>query len=292
MGVSLQGSLILGLFRLIGFGLWTIMMVPVQASALALKLQHHTVIIPRLFHRVCARLLGFRLTVIGTPSTRRPTLYVANHSSYMDVVVLGGLIEGSFVAKTEVAGWPLFGMLAKLQRTVFVARRVRKVAAERDDIKTRLLAGDNLILFPEGTSSDGNRTLPFKSALFSVASTQINDAPIAVQPISVTCTALDGIPLGWTLRSIYAWYGDMDLAPHIWNMVQLGRLTVVVEFHEPVTLDDFSSRKALAEFCQATIAAGVGRAIAGWPSPTPVFVPSEDTGIESAESAESIEMPA
>ena len=115
--------------------------------------------------------------------------------------VLGAILPASFVAKAEIASWPFFGMLAKLQRTIFVDRKPNHAAAHSDDMKTRLTRGDSLILFPEGTSSDGNRTLPFKTSLFSVASLRIAnrhgvERPVTVQPVSVTCIALDGMPMG------------------------------------------------------------------------------------------------
>ena len=197
-------------------------------------------------------------------STAAPTLFVSNHLSYLDIEVLGSLIPGSFVAKTEVGTWPFFGALARLQRTVFVDRNRRGSAdAQRDSLQSRLEAGDNLVLFPEGTSSDGNRTLPFKSALFAAAGLRIDGKPLTVQPVSLACTTLDGIPLGRRLRPIYAWYGDMDLVPHLWNVVKQGQLRITVIFHPPVTLETVRSRKALADHCWRAIAAGVSDANAG-----------------------------
>jgi 1-acyl-sn-glycerol-3-phosphate acyltransferase len=182
--------------------------------------------------------------------------------------MLGALIEGSFIAKTEVGTWPFFGTLARLQRTVFVDRKPKNAAEHRDSIQGRLEQGDSLILFPEGTSSDGNRTLPFKSALFSVASIKVPGdhggmRAITVQPVSITCTALDGIPLGHAFRPFYAWYGDMSLLPHLWTVAGLGRLTVAVEFHPAVRADAFVSRKALAQHCSDAISAGVRAMISG-----------------------------
>ena len=177
--------------------------------------------------------------------------------------MLGSLIAGSFVAKAEVADWFFFGWLAKLQRTVFVERRVRRTADQRDVMARRLEAGDNLILFPEGTSDDGNRVLPFKSALLSVAERRPHDQALIVQPVSLAYTRLDGLPLGRALRPLFAWYGDMELAPHLWQLAGLGRLTVVVHFHPPVTLEDFGSRKRLSDHCQAKVAEGVALALSG-----------------------------
>jgi 1-acyl-sn-glycerol-3-phosphate acyltransferase len=264
----MMGSSILGVARLAAYVAFTLPLMPVQALLVWLgsPLRHR---LPRVYHAVCARLIGLHVDVVGRPSgwSRGPVLVVANHSSYLDIIVLGSLIRGSFVAKTEVGGWPFFGLLAKLQQTVFVDRKVRNAGVHRDDIRSRLESGDTLILFPEGTSSDGNRTLPFKTALFSVASLKVDDQPVTVQPVSVTATSLDGIPLGRSMRPVYAWYGDMELAPHLWQMVRLGRLTVRVEFHEPVTVDRFGSRKALAEHCWRAVADGVDRAVSGRPQP-------------------------
>ena len=198
----------------------------------------------------------------GAPSTHRPTLFVANHVSYTDIMVLGALIEGSFVAKAEVARWPLFGRLAKLQRSVFVDRRMRSTKDQRGSMADRLHRGDNLILFPEGTSSDGLRVLPFKSALFSAADLGGNRA-VLVQPVSVAYTKLDGMPITRHQRPFFAWYGDMDLASHMWHLFGLGTVSVVVQFHAPLDPAEFPSRKALAEHCRRVIATAVSAALSG-----------------------------
>ncbi|EWY40413.1 lyso-ornithine lipid acyltransferase [Skermanella stibiiresistens SB22] len=257
-----MGSPFLGAARLLAYALFTLVLMPVQALLVSFRspLRHH---LPRVYHAACTRILGLGVEVVGEPRLGRPTLVVSNHSSYLDIIVLGSLIPGSFVAKTEVGSWPFFGLLAKLQQTVFVDRKARNAGAHRDDMRGRLEDGDILILFPEGTSSDGNRTLPFKTALFSVAALRVDDRPITVQPVSITAVDLDGMPLGRALRPFYAWYGDMELVGHVWQMVKLGRLTVRVEFHEPVDVERFGSRKALGEHCWRVIAAGVDKAVSG-----------------------------
>ncbi|NUB12784.1 1-acyl-sn-glycerol-3-phosphate acyltransferase [Azospirillum brasilense] len=269
-GARALGSPVRGGLRLAVYLLWTLLLVPVQALAVAVRspLRFR---IPRFYHRVCAAILGIGVVVRGERATDGPVLFVSNHSSYLDITVLGSVIPGSFVAKSEVAGWPFFGALAKLQQTVFVERKARSgVEKQRDELGARLDAGDSLILFPEGTSSDGNRTLPFKTALFAVAARRIGERPLTVQPVSIAPTRLDGIPMGIAFRPCYAWYGDMDLAPHLWTVFTLGRMTVEVEFHPPVTIDGFPSRKALADHCQRAVARGVERAVSGKPPPTVV----------------------
>jgi lyso-ornithine lipid O-acyltransferase len=224
---------------------------------------------PRWYHLQCCRALGFQVEVTGEMSAVRPTLFVCNHSSYLDITVLGSMIIGSFVAKTEVASWPFFGMLAKLQRTIFVDRRRHSTHTQRDDLLARLIEGDSVILFPEGTSNDGNRVLPFRSALFSVAEPrrhgggegQIKD--LIVQPISIAYVRLNGLPVGHGLRPLFAWYGDMDLFEHLAKLASLGTLTIRVDFHPAVPFSRFGSRKALSDHCQREVAAGVDRAIRG-----------------------------
>src|SRR3546814_107958 len=219
--------------------------------------------LPHWYHQRTCRLLGIQVERRGEPSRRHPTLYVANHVSYLDIEVLGALLAVSFVAKAEVATWPFFAWLARLQETVFVERRGRHAARHRDEMTRRLEAGDDLVLFPEGTSGDGNRVLAFKSALFSVAERRPQGEPLTVQPVSIAYTRLDGLPLGRYLRPFFAWYGDMELGPHLWHAIGLGRVTVMVEFHEPVTLDQFGSRKALSDHCHDVVSRGVAAALSG-----------------------------
>ena len=127
----------------------------------------------------------------------------------------------------------------------------------------RLNTGDNLMLFPEGTSSDGTRVLPFRSALFGVAQLRRDDKPIVVQPVAISYTRLDGIPLGRYWRPLFAWFGDLDLVPHLWQMVCLGETEAVVTFFPPVDIDRLGDRKKLAEFCFRQVSLGVQAANSG-----------------------------
>lgn len=211
-------------------------------------------------HRTNCRIAGFRIEIRGEMRREHPTLFVCNHISYFDIPIIGALVDGCFVAKSEVAGWPVIGLLAKLQRTVFVERRARRAADHRSEMTERLEGGDNLILFPEGTSSDGNGVLPFKSSLFAVAEAPVGGQPVVVQTLSIAYTKLDDMPLGRYLRPFFAWYGDMELAGHLWQALGLGCCTVVLEFHPPVTIEDLGSRKALSAHCQQLATAGVAAA--------------------------------
>jgi lyso-ornithine lipid O-acyltransferase len=260
-----MGSCALRLVRVLFYFLLTVPLMPVQALLL-LRGGRSAARLPVIYHRWCCRILGFRVHCIGAPVEHRPALFVANHVSYTDIMILGSLIAGSPVAKAEVAGWPLFGWLARLQRAVFVDRRLRNTTRQ---LAERFAQGDALILFAEGTTGDGNHVLPFKSALLGAARCGGDGAAVVVQPVSLAYTRLDGIPIGRFYRPYFAWYGAMELLPHMWKMIGLGTVEVVVEFHPPTTLDACASRKALTQYCRARIASGVAAALSGRPQPSP-----------------------
>ncbi|HEX4114076.1 MAG TPA: lysophospholipid acyltransferase family protein [Stellaceae bacterium] len=259
------------LLRLIRIALYlglTAPLMPVQAVAVLLDLRLARTL-PRWYHRLSCRVLGIRLVFEGKPVEVDPALYVTNHNGYLDIEILGAALEASFISRADVATWPWFGWLAKLQRTVFIERKRREAMGHRNAIIERFDKGDRLILFPEGTSSDGGHVLPFKSSLFSVAEYRRNGTPIAVQPVAVVYTRLDGIPLGRSFRPFFAWYGAMDLAPHLWTALGMGVLTVELTFFPPVTIDQFASRKELAQYCYRVIGDGVAETLAGRkPAPT------------------------
>jgi 1-acyl-sn-glycerol-3-phosphate acyltransferase len=261
-GLTPFGSTYLGIFRLAIYGAVTLALTPVQILILLVAPRFWWAL-PHAYHRLCCRIMGLKVRVVGTPAAARPTLFVSNHVSYLDIPVLGSTVPVAFVAKREVAQWPGYGWLAKLQRTVFVDRRRNTTLEQRDSIRRRLASGDALVLFPEGTSNDGNRILPFRSALLSVAEAAPADRPLAIQPVSIAYTSVNGVPLGWGLRPLVAWYGGMELGGHLWRFSRLGRVEVIVQFHGEVRVGDFPSRKELARYCSDAVAGGVDRALGG-----------------------------
>ncbi|MDP2329971.1 MAG: lysophospholipid acyltransferase family protein [Reyranella sp.] len=257
------GSPLRGAFRLLSYLLLTLALLPIHLLAQALRITPVVRWLPVIYHRMVCVILGIRVRVHGERSTVTPTLYVCNHVSYLDIELLGGLVPGSFVAKAEVATWPFFSTLAKAQGTIFVDRRSSKASTSRDEMLKRLNTGDNLMLFPEGTSSDGTRVLPFRSALFAVAQLRRDDKPITVQPVAISYTRLDGIPLGRYWRPLFAWFGDLDLVPHLWQMVCLGETEAVVTFFPTIDIDRLGDRKKLAEYCFRQVSFGVQSANSG-----------------------------
>lgn len=259
---SLRATTILFVFFVL-----TLAGIPWQMSAQRFRLKRRKTF-PHRYHRFLCRLFGIRLTVIGQPVQDRGVLMVSNHTSYFDILALSAAANVSFVAKSQVASWPFFGLLAKLQGTVFIDRERRSSAGEaRDLIRKRLQEGDALVLFPEGTSNDGNRVLPFKSALMGAAELEIDFdghlTHVPIQPVSVSYVGLYGIPMGRECRPLFAWYGDMELVPHLWEAVKTGPIDVVVEFHPPLTASADGGRKVLASTAESTVRAGQVRALAG-----------------------------
>lgn len=260
--------------RFLGFVLWTLALL-LPFLVLRLVSRPRMPAYTRFYWKGVMVIIGYDAVVRGRPlEDGSPVLYVANHASYLDIIVLGSLLRGYFVAKNEVAGWAGFGFLARISRTVFIERKPGATARERNGLLDRFDLGESLILFAEGTSNDGNHVIPFKSSFFSVAEGEVRGAEgmpctVTVQPVSVAYTKLDGLPITRALRPLLAWYGDMTLAGHMVGALGLGRITVEVEFHPPVTLAEFGSRKVLSAHCHKVISHGLTRMLAGRPAANP-----------------------
>ncbi|MBV9111686.1 MAG: 1-acyl-sn-glycerol-3-phosphate acyltransferase [Hyphomicrobiales bacterium] len=229
------------------------MVVGMGAQALVLRLWRNAAgTLPRAFLWWVGKVFGLRVIVKGQIARAAPVLVVSNHVSWLDIVVLGGLVPLSFVAKSEVAGWPIIGTLARLQRSIFVDRTRRTMTADiARSIGHRLVAGDTIVLFGEGTTGDGNRVLPFRPALLAsvreaMSASGANGAPILVQPLSIVYSSLDGLPLGRADRPSVAWYGDMSLGSHLLRLLAIGPIDVTLRFGEPFEVAH-GDRKALAK---------------------------------------------
>lgn len=211
----------------------------------------------RIYWAGIARLLGIERHVLGTMARHpdgRGVIFVCNHTSWLDIPTLGGTLQACFVSKAEVATWPVVRTIAALGRTVFVSRRARETGRERDDMQSRLHAGDDLILFPEGTSSDGVRVLPFRSPFFAAAEAREGRPPL-IQPVSIVYDRLDGLVMWRANRPVSSWYGDMDLGSHFWRLAAYRRLRATIVLHRPIDPDDYASRKEIARAVWQVVAA-------------------------------------
>jgi 1-acyl-sn-glycerol-3-phosphate acyltransferase len=214
--------------------------------------------LPQIWHRIAARMIGLNLRVHGRPANHDDVgvLVAANHVSWLDIVALGAAAPVSFIAKDEVAGWPGVSILAKLQETVFIERHRRGKAGEQAGrIRERLDKGDAIVLFPEGTTSDGNFLLPFKSALFGAAGVTPNVAgkPVHVQPVAIVYTHVHGMPMGRYDRPLAAWPGDIQLGPHLWRVLGEGAIDVTIVFGDSFPASDVPDRKVIAAVCEEAI---------------------------------------
>ena len=233
---------------------WTIACLGIQALLLQWP-GRAKIVFARLYWAGFSRCIGLQVRVTGTVGAvpGRRIVFVSNHCSWLDIPVLGGRLEACFVSKEEVARWPGVNLVARLGRTVFVSRSRGATGRERDDMRARLAAGDNLLLFAEGTSSDGARVMPFRTAFFSLAAGA--DPPL-IQPVSVVYDRLAGLPAGRRTRSVFAWYGDMDLARHYWQLGQRTGMRATVMLHPVIDPQDYRDRKALAQATWDVVAAG------------------------------------
>ena len=225
-------------FRLLLLGLCGLVLVPLQMLALRLGWSWMLHVLPVWFHRILLTLFNVRVTERGKPPGEAATLVVSNHVSWIDIPVIGSLHPLSFIAKSEIEGWPVVGFMAKLQRSVFIDRQRRKATAEVNDaLAHRLVKGEAIVLFAEGTTSDGNRLLPFRSSLVGAAQTALMHDSVErvfLQPLAISYTRRNGLPVTRRERPFIAWYGDMDLGPHLRMFVQGIPLDVVVTWGEPI----------------------------------------------------------
>lgn len=207
---------------------------------------------PRITQAVCRAAFGLlRMghSVTGTPMTE-PGAMVANHGSWLDIFALNACTQLYFVAKTEVSGWAGIGWLARATGTVFIARKGAEAKRQQHLFEDRLRAGHRLLFFPEGTSTDGIRVLPFKSTLFAAFFTPGLVHQMHIQPVTVAYHA----PRGQDLR-FYGWWGDMTFGGHLLMILAIRTPGAVkVTFHPPVPVDAFEGRKPLATYCQRVIA--------------------------------------
>ncbi len=260
---------------------WTALCALVQSIALLLP-GRAKIVVPQIYWRGMCAIMGLGLRVTGAIAQRtadaRPVVYVSNHSSWLDILVLGARLDACFTAKQEVGTWPLIGTVARLGRSVYIRRQRNSTGRERDEMRARLAAGDNLILFPEGTTSDGARVLPFRSAFLSIAELPVTPEglPPIVQPISVVYDRLSGLPTGRATRPILAWYGDMEIASHFWQLAQYRGMRASILLHAPLDPRDFPNRKALAQAIWHASADGAATLRQNRPAtPAPASAPAD-----------------
>ncbi len=205
--------------------------------------------IRRFMARISQRLVA-RIEMGGAPDGGPGTLYVANHVSWLDIPVLGGALDASFISKADVQGWPLIGRLSRRTGTIFIAREARQQAGHQVRlIGDRLAAGESLILFPEGTTSDGLSVLDFRSSLFEAARQARR-----IQPIAICYAGADGHPLEDAMLAKVGWFGDEPLGPNLARVAGMA-LSAQIRRAPCITPVPGECRKVLAARCREAVVA-------------------------------------
>lgn len=208
-------------------------------------------------HALILRVIGVKLTVRGQVTALRPLLVVTNHVSYLDVSVLYSLFPFRFTPKSDIASWPGIGVLCRVVDTIFIDRRPEKLSESLAKVQQSLASGQAVCLFPEATTGNGIHMLPFKSGFFSLADKPIHGQELQVQPVAIAYTRIHRLPIASYQWPEIAWYGDMELLPHLWGLLKLGNIDVEVIFLSPVTLKEHGDRKRLAAHCEQVIAEAI-----------------------------------
>jgi 1-acyl-sn-glycerol-3-phosphate acyltransferase len=250
--------------KLFFFGLLCAVIIPIQILWLFLfKNSSLYFIVPTIFNRLTLFIFRIKVRTTGVPSTDKHTIYVGNHLSYIDIPVLGGHLPATFISKADVRKWPVFGTLASISQTVYIERHRGAAIQCINDIEKSLSAGRSLILFPEGTSTQGFKVLPFKSSIFELFLNDKLKEVLIAQPFTLSIkTVGDNSPPPPKDHDIYAWYGDMELPPHLWALALSKGVTIELEFHLPHPAKNYGNRKEFAQACHKDVANGLTRTFA------------------------------
>ncbi|WP_375451186.1 lysophospholipid acyltransferase family protein [uncultured Devosia sp.] len=233
-----------------------VVVIPAQALINALRLPFWNVL-PRVFHRVGCIFLGLRVRVVGQPATGRATLLVSNHISWTDIVAIGAVADVTFVAKREVGDWFFVGMMARLQKTIFVDRTRRSDAARTSrEMGAHMAGGNAVLLFAEGQSDVGTHVLPFRSALVGAAQHAMIEAgatDVLIQPLTIAYTRLQGLPVSRVERALISWVKSKSLGQNIREILSGGVKDVTIAFGTPIPLGEQADRKAVSKAAETQV---------------------------------------
>lgn len=212
------------------------------------------------FCRLACKALGISVEAIGAPPSDGPTLLISNHISWTDVLALGSLSPMTFLARHDLAGWPLLGPLARAYGTLFVERgRRRQIPEVNRQMAEKMASAAIVVLFPEGTTGDGTRLKKFHTSHFAAPATLLANHPqteaVFVAPVAVAYTRQGGLPLGRTGRAGIAWYGDTEFVPHLLDLVRGGKTTCRISFLPAKCFYRGADRKMVARQAAAAIQA-------------------------------------
>ena len=253
---------------LLCLSIFIIVTIPIQISLNISKLNLKN-LYPLFFYRIIKNIAGIHVEISGLKKKKHKhkhkqkdtgTLYIANHVSWFDILCLGSVLDARFIAKKEVASMGIFGFLAKLSNTFFIDNSSKNMIYQYNNfIKSKLLKGESLILFPEGTTSDGNSIRKFKSSLFECINSSCR--LINVQPISICYVRKNNLPMGIYSRRFIALVGETSMVSSMKDFLSSGSITVNLIFHPEVSMNQFENRKEITSFCEEQILIGLNKTI-------------------------------
>jgi lyso-ornithine lipid O-acyltransferase len=250
-------------YKLLFFIVGTLLLISLHCIWLLLFVLAKPSPYPRFFIRVWYKfilwLFGVRVQLHGKrlKPQQHQIFYVSNHISYLDILVLGAYFPCFFVAKADIASWPIFGFLSKIGGTIFISRNRAVVKQQAEKLETALQQGNHLCIFPEGTTSNGQQILPFKSSLLQPLYATTNTISLAIQPLSLRYTSINGRKLlNQNQFDKIAYYGDHVFGSHSWQLLKLRRIGVRINIHPHITLDQNLKRKDLCSKVEAIVQHG------------------------------------
>ncbi len=247
------------LLKFLLFSVLTVIVAILQTLVLLFHKGQYAYVIPKFWQEAVCVIFRIKVEQEGHICRQGQTLFVSNHVSYLDIPVIGSILTASFIAKKDVQSWPVFGFLSKLQQTLFIGRDRKDAEESKRMLDQALSQKKNLILFPEGTSTEGVEVKDFKSSLFSIALNE-NAKSLFIQPVTLRMIKIDGrCPSNQDQRDLYAWHLNMEtsLAAHLWRFAKTKGATIRLVFHPPIQANDFENRKTLAKHCQNAVSNGL-----------------------------------
>ncbi len=217
------------------------------------------VYIPKLFHKIVLKVIGVKVKLVGKYTKIRPLILIGNHTSYLDIIILGSIMPICFIAKDEIRGWFLFGFLARMQNTIFIKRKNYKTLESLKNINDHIKNESAVVLFPEGTTNTGKKILVFKSSLFNMFE---NNYILRLQNFSLCYTHVNNMPIDNRIRPQISWYGDMNMISHLANLLKLSCINVTVVFHKSLPIAGMN-RKEISSYSYKQVKEGIDLAIDG-----------------------------
>lgn len=245
-------SVIAGL-KVSAYLLVTLTGIPIQFALLRLFPRLNPYAFPRLYHKLCCAIFRIKVIVEGEIDHGDHVVFISNHVSYLDIPVIGSVLKTAFIAKADVAQWPLFGTLGRLQRTLFISRNPRHAEREKKAFLERLEEPLPLVLFAEGTSTLGERIIPFKSSLFEV----FLNKNIKLQPMTISILSVDEEKAASEKqKEIFAW-GDVEISEHLWRFSRGKGAIVKLKFQKTISSLSYNDRKSLSNDCYQLVLEGL-----------------------------------